>query len=489
MKKAKLLTSLMALALVVGLGACDEKSEECPVCPEQDDDTDLELECEHEYGEYIVTEEGHYQVCLICGETTPVEAHTASESFTIAQDDTRYHVKTCIVCGYELERAPHQVKDEDGDCEFCNAVGLNTNGLTYQLNSDEQSYYVSSYDMSLDAEDVYVPASYNGLPVTEIGTANASAESSSAFHGSSSSTSGYHIHFVSLPTSITAINPYAFYNCYSLISVVIPEAVTTIGNSAFYDCYSLTNIIFLGNDNLTSIGTSAFYYNYSLISISLPDSITTIGENAFYYCYSLIDIKLPANLTAIETKTFYDCYSLTSIDIPSKVRTIGDSVFYYCYSLTSISFPQGLTTIGSNVCYYCYSLTSVSIPDSVSSIGSYAFGYCCSLTSLTFPTYLTDIAGSMVYRDYSLKYVVIPISVQTIGGSCFQYCYSFTNVFYMGNANDWESIEITSTNNSILDNATMCYYDESGESALTDIENTYWHYVDGIPTIWQLVSL
>ena len=49
-----------------------------------------------------------------------------------------------------------------------------------------------------------------------------------------------------LPSYITKINQYAFYNCSGLTSVTIPDSVTSIGYDAFYNCTSLTSITFNG---------------------------------------------------------------------------------------------------------------------------------------------------------------------------------------------------------------------------------------------------
>ena len=64
---------------------------------------------------------------------------------------------------------------------------------------------------------------------------------------------------------VTAIQSFAFYNCYSLTSVIIPNSVTSIDIGTFMNCSSLT-------------------------SITIPNSVTSIGNQAFYYCYSLTSV-------------------------------------------------------------------------------------------------------------------------------------------------------------------------------------------------------
>ncbi len=68
-----------------------------------------------------------------------------------------------------------------------------------------------------------------------------------------------------IPSSITTIGEYAFYNCAGLKSVVIPNSVTTIGEYAFHNCTGLT-------------------------SLTIPNSVTSMGGNAFTGCTEITDI-------------------------------------------------------------------------------------------------------------------------------------------------------------------------------------------------------
>ena len=117
--------------------------------------------------------------------------------------------------------------------------------LTFTLNGDSTEYSVS--DCNQNASDsLVIPNTYNGLPVTSIGSS-------------------------------------AFAACRSITSVTIPDSVTSIGNSAFEDCNDLTHVTI--PDSVTSIGFKAFRACTSLISMTIPDSVTSIGDRAVSYTH------------------------------------------------------------------------------------------------------------------------------------------------------------------------------------------------------------
>lgn len=81
---------------------------------------------------------------------------------------------------------------------------------------------------------------------------------------------------LTLPSTLTTIDDYAFAFYLNVKDVQIPYGVTTIGNNAFSDCYKIENVVLPGT--VKKIGNYAFSVCDSLNSITIPASVTEIGE-------------------------------------------------------------------------------------------------------------------------------------------------------------------------------------------------------------------
>lgn len=101
--------------------------------------------------------------------------------------------------------------------------------LTYTLNSDGASYSVSGYSNISTSDNVEIPDTYNGHPVTSI--------SGGAFDHCNSLTR------VTIGNNVTRIGDGAFYYCINLTSAIIGNGVINIGDYAFDGCTELTQLI------------------------------------------------------------------------------------------------------------------------------------------------------------------------------------------------------------------------------------------------------
>ena len=347
----------------------------------------------------------------------------------------------------------------DGACTLCGEADPDyvpetpkySEGFKYALKADGESYSVTGRGTCTDT-DIFIPDTYNGLPVTSIGD-------------------------------------WVFDGCTSLTSIVIPDSVTSIGNFTFRGCNSLMSIVI--PDSVTSIGVHTFYGCTSLTSIVIPDNVTIIRDGAFADCTGLTSITVNENNTAYKSidgnlytkdgKTLVQ-YAIgkksTSFTIPDSVTSIGDYAFYFCNSLTSVVIGDSVTSIGDWAFYYCTGLTSIEIPDSVTSIGGCAFLCCTGLiqkengvsyvdkwvidcdttvSAIALRSNTVGIGDDAFYNCTGLTSIVIPNSATSIGNGAFLGCTCLKDVYYTGTAAEWAKINIDSYGNYYLTNATIHY--------------------------------
>ena len=189
---------------------------------------------------------------------------------------------------------------------------------------------------------------------------------------------------LTLPSDITKIYQYAFYDCSGLTSVTIPDRVTSIGERAFYRCTGLTTV----NWNATECTSVGFL------------------SSMFEGCSNFATVNIGDNVKIIPAKAFRDCTGLTSVTIGNGVKSIGNYAFYNCSSLTSVTVPDSVTNIENYAFAGCSGLTSVTIGNGVTSIGEGAFQGCSSLESITIPFVgaKAGVASSDTYQ-YPFGYI------------------------------------------------------------------------------------
>lgn len=406
-------------------------------------------------------------------------------------------------------------------------------GLEYVLNKDNNSYSVASVGACQDT-DIVIPSKYEDKPVTVIWA--------NAFNGYTSLTSitipesvtsigedafydtAYYnneenwendvlyigTHLIRAKTSINGtytikdgtkcIASSAFYECDNLKSITMPESVTTMGSGVFWKCKKLENVVL--SSNLTSIESWTFYQCDILSNIIIPDSVTLIGSSAFEYCKKLETVQIGNGVATIESKAFCECNSLTSIEIPNSVESIGSEAFWNCYNLARIDIGSGLRSIVGQVFYNCIALKGVYITDiaawcNISFRGSICNPLSCTtnlylnnelITQLIIPETVTMINTYVFFNCQTITSVIIPSSVKFIDHDAFLHCSNLTCVYYEGTTEDWEKMKVGIMNQPLM-NATRYYYSDT-EPTLNDdgtaYEDNYWHYVNGVPSIWKL---
>jgi hypothetical protein len=203
-----------------------------------------------------------------------------------------------------------------------------------EITKDAKGIVITRYKGKSAA--VTIPASFEGMPVLEIGH-NAFRELS-------------HVTSVIIPNGVTVIGPVAFFTCKQLAHVTLPSTLRTIGAAAFAS-NGLKSIVI---PSATEIGDNAFSNCTSLTSVTMPNNVTKIGDNAFSGCKSLASVTIAEGVTQIGEQAFSSCTSLTTFTIPDSVKTIAKEAFENCKSLTTVTIsPIKRTWIGSRSFYQC----------------------------------------------------------------------------------------------------------------------------------------
>ena len=310
---------------------------------------------------------------------------------------------------------------------------------------------------------------------------------------------------ITIPSSITTIDAFAFYYCTNLTDVVIPDSVTTINDHAFHNCYKLQTIDF--SDSLVTLGNCALSSCTSLTSVELPPTLKSIGNTAFSNCVELTDIRLSASITHIGEDTFSHCNNLLSISVDEDntvydsrencnaiIETATNSLLKGCINT---KIPNTVTSISTNAFQYS-NLTTLVIPDSVVEIGEFAFQGCHTLAAVSIPESITALSDYLFRDCTSLVKVIIPESVTEISPCTFAECNDSFVIHCISNSaahtfaaeNEIEYVlmdEIAATPEEVgpfkvegvkITNITENTYTVEWEPLEEAVK--YWVYVDGI---------
>ena len=242
------------------------------------------------------------------------------------------------------------------------------NGIHYHIGSDGRAE-VTGINANTRYVDILDNVTYGGknYRVSSIGK--------NAFEGHSDIT------YLSIPSSIESIGEYAFIDCGSTMTVniadpeawcemvldnehasplssagkvlvydietknmEIPSSVSTIGRYTFYQCRAITSLLIPGSVNY--IGSSAFEGCTGLTSITLNDGLEYIGGSAFEGCCGLSELTIPSTVGRIELNAFKNCTNLYSVVSEiSDPFEIEDNVFEGLPESAVLIVPAGTKSV------------------------------------------------------------------------------------------------------------------------------------------------
>ena len=252
----------------------------------------------------------------------------------------------------------------------------------------------------------------------------------------------------SIPSNVTEIGDYTFYNCRNMNNggtIEIPEGVQSIGSNAFYNVFQYNSKNLKLPSTLNYVESDAFinknylsnlYINdlssFCKINFNSRDSAVFNGWSTNLYVNNsqVTDLTIPSNITELKSFTFFSAATITSVTIPSTVRRIDGSGTFQQSGLRNVTVPSSVTSwYGSDTFSYCTSLTDATLNNS-GNIGDYAFDGCRNLTGVTFGNNITAIGIGAFGDCTSLTGATFGNNITAIGIWAFGNCTSLTSMTF-----------------------------------------------------------
>ncbi len=134
--------------------------------------------------------------------------------------------------------------------------------------------------------------------------------------------------------NVTETDYYTFSNCTALQCVELPESITYIRSESF-SCSGI--ISFRMPSSVTDIDPWAFFGCQQLTEIELSPNITILPNRLLLNCHRLRFLKVPEGVITIDTAAVYYCRILDSISLPSTLQKIMPEAFKYNSALSAIT--------------------------------------------------------------------------------------------------------------------------------------------------------
>ena len=290
----------------------------------------------------------------------------------------------------------------------CFAYDLEIDGVRYTITSTIDLTVRVDGHSNKSLEKLIIPKSieYKGKTLTVCSVAD------KAFY------EYYSLKSVVLPETILSIGDYAFSSCKKLEDIILPETILSIGKYAFSSCTVLKNIIL--PKHLSSLGDGVFYGCTSLEKITIPEGISTIPEDIFRGCSKLASFEFGSNVRHIGSWAFAES-GIRAINIPPSIDEIPARCFMDCKKLEDITLHASI--IGFEAFKGCKSLKTIKLPDNLRKIDSYAFWCCSSLVEFSIPSNVNYIHPTIIWGCPLIKSLKIGKGLNGLPITFFQDSY------------------------------------------------------------------
>jgi len=306
---------------------------------------------------------------------------------------------------------------------------------------------------------------------------------------------GSSIEEVTIPASISYIEPYMLESALSLKNINVDESnssYTSKGGALFTKDEKTLVFYPKGKDDASytiptgteSIGEGSFAGNSHIKKLIISEDVRSISGYAFSNLSQLNEVIIKKGLTEIPSGAFYECRNLSKITIPATIKTVGDSAFYLNRSESASPVEviyEGTQTSWDNI-DFSYSNGDVCESENISFIVGIGDGVDWILKGNKYllitgsgdmtdfsseedaPWYNADYTGDYLGEIYKrIEAVWIDGGITAIGDNAFTSSYTaLTDIYFDGTREEWNAVVIGNGNNALLNAKVHCTDDTLG---------------------------
>lgn len=283
---------------------------------------------------------------------------------------------------------------------------------------------------------------------------------------------------ITFPSSLTSVQPKAFFRSEEITAFAVASGNTTYQAIDDVLCDTTGKIVvfpYAKNKNtgkytldskMTAVGKEAFIDNQNIKEITLSENTTTLEDGAFSDCHELTTINISKGVTTINGNPFSGCDKLEAYTVEdgNTKFSADDGILFSADKKTLVSYPlgkttyqdseykipEGTTTVNEGA-FTSAKIKQVTLPTTLTTLGENAFIYSTiSQVSCTETSALKDIGIGAFRNCAKLTAFTIPASVTTIRTKAFSNCSALTAIT-VANGSLLETLE----GNAFDDNAAL----------------------------------
>ena len=177
-------------------------------------------------------------------------------------------------------------------------------------------------------------------------------------------------------------------------------------------------------------------------------------------CQNITSIVVPdlsldgEYVVGIDEYAFYDAYYAVSITLPETIKRIEDYAFYTCANLENINIPESLKSLSGTAFSECSKL--LEIEGDIAYVDTWAVGCVPTQKNVVLREGTVGIASG-TFTNYTVYSINIPQSIKVICNNAFDGRGFPDTVYYYGEEDDWNAIQVNYDLNEPLKTADVVY--------------------------------